>query len=808
MSIFYLSTFGQQTSISGIVSIFNSKYTSGKVKFVHLAQVEEELGRSQTTTTDQNGKFKLIVVGIKERTRFRFAVTKENLSVVNIDQLEVIAGQLDTVKIFMAQPNYIADFRREIYNVGRTAAEKNLDLILNKLRNELDSVKRNDAVNFEKIRNLENELYSFQKKYSEVEKNAKRLAEKYSRINLDESSDLLNQAFEFFQKGDLEAAIQTLEDGDIEQKGVKSLNNRETIEKLENLLDSLKKTNEIKIKGLIEPLVFKADLHELLFQLDRADSCYSLLFKLDSTDHRILSSYADFSIRQNRFDNSLRYSRLGLSLSISSRQRVDYLRKISLNFKFQGKFVEAENYLNEAIELIQSDTASSINKVLLSKLYSKRGQIFLDRQIHHYAKESYLKSLKIAQDLFIKDPKKYKLIYATLLGEICSSFFLYDLLLVPNDLDDKRNMMEYYDEAIMLLKDLDDEVSIDSDRFILDLKRNRFIGLAGQFGFEVLGNKTWKEEILDKELSLLSNNSQKAQESNIYLDLGTYYFLNKNFKEAEVCYLKAIRILKNLVSMNSERFEPVLAQALYRFGRFKFKTGENHKDIYKNAFIIAQKYSYLPAMKDMTNELLNFFKIEEVFPSLVYWQKEVEKIEDEAKSYWIDASTRKGFLQKQKIKKDYQLQILRIWVKAKNQNPQISEIKNYIQTSYQVIANSSLYTQEFSDAEYYSKKANSIDTRDGHISINLALALLYQGKYQEAKAVIDRHINLNYTIGPNIRNIGFNPSWYLSFYRKLLNLLQMGIKHKDISKLEKYFDVVRWEDVIKLYKDKDAFVAY
>ena len=60
----------QQSSVSGVVSIFNSETRTGKRQYVSNAQVENDSNKVQPTVTNENGKFKLIFVGINEKNQF------------------------------------------------------------------------------------------------------------------------------------------------------------------------------------------------------------------------------------------------------------------------------------------------------------------------------------------------------------------------------------------------------------------------------------------------------------------------------------------------------------------------------------------------------------------------------------------------------------------------------------------------------------------------------------------------------------------------------------------------------------------
>ena len=208
----------QQSSVSGVVSIFNSETRTGKRQYVSNAQVENDSNKVQPTVTNENGKFKLIFVGINEKESVSFVVRKAGLQVVNIDALSAIAGQNDILKISMANPDSIAEYRRKIYNVGKTEAEKYQERLAIKINMELIDLKKNGLQNKNKIAQLEAELSQSEKQRKKIEEQAQELATKYAPVNLDDVSSLFREAFLLFQKGNLDAAQLLLNQADLPDK--------------------------------------------------------------------------------------------------------------------------------------------------------------------------------------------------------------------------------------------------------------------------------------------------------------------------------------------------------------------------------------------------------------------------------------------------------------------------------------------------------------------------------------------------------------------------------------------------------------
>lgn len=204
----------QESMLQGLVSVFNSKYDSGKTAYLANAEVEEVLGRSQATLTLSDGSFRLHLVGVRLRSGFQFSVTKESYEVVNTGQLTAIAGQLAPVRIYMAPRGRITENKRRFYNIGKTASERALDRKIAEKRLELKALRTDQKGNGLKIVQMELEIADLQNRYDNISQNALELAERFAKINLDDASELYQRAFRQFQNGHIDSALVVLDEVD------------------------------------------------------------------------------------------------------------------------------------------------------------------------------------------------------------------------------------------------------------------------------------------------------------------------------------------------------------------------------------------------------------------------------------------------------------------------------------------------------------------------------------------------------------------------------------------------------------------
>ena len=213
-----LTLTAQQSSVSGIVSIHNSQFETGKRLFVPNAEIKDAFDKANPTTTDANGGFKLTFVGVLEKANVTFMVKKEGLEVVNLDALNAVAGQRDKILLSMASPNKMAEYRKQIYKVGRTEAEKNLLARFKKTETQLAELQKNVTLNAVQIQKLQAEYADLEDKSKKIDEQAQELARKYAPINLDDATPLYQEAFRAFQSGDFEKALDILRGANLEKQ--------------------------------------------------------------------------------------------------------------------------------------------------------------------------------------------------------------------------------------------------------------------------------------------------------------------------------------------------------------------------------------------------------------------------------------------------------------------------------------------------------------------------------------------------------------------------------------------------------------
>ena len=547
---------GQQSSVSGIVSIHNSKYETDTTKFVYLAQVEEEFGNSQTTTTNVDGEFDLLLVGIADKETVKLSISKEGLKVVNIDKLTAVAGQKEIIKIFMATPKYLADFRKKIYQVGRTQAEIALSQKIKAVEGELESERKKIEVNKLVINRLQEQYASLVEAHEKIDNSSKELARKYARINLDELSPILKEAFHSFQEGNLERALIILNQANLEKKTENIISERKRIS---GILKEVEERDSIQMKNTQEVMTaiqLKIDLHKTRFEFDSVELNYQLLLRLDSTNSFNLADIAKYYSNQNKQQESIRFFKKALTYTDDLPHRFKILVNLGAELYANLQALEAKDTLFSALAIYHELNRKPYrirNEYLWGavNLFNNFGVVYSGLKMSKKAEESFFESIKINKNL---NDSIFE-------GKPMLSLALGNLGLLYRDLKDYSKSLEYHLKSLKINEQLSE---LYPGRMTEDLASNfAEIGAVCKELNRYEEAKDYYLKALDSLQRIYPNNPQRIEPKlvSIYNRFGSLLVDIKEFEKAEEYHLKAIEYAKRLSLNNPTRFQIYLANS-------------------------------------------------------------------------------------------------------------------------------------------------------------------------------------------------------------------------------------------------------
>ena len=211
----------------------------------------------------------------------------------------------------------------------------------------------------------------------------------------------------------------------------------------------------------------------------------------------------------------------------------------------------------------------------------------------------------------------------------------------------------------------------------------------------------------------------------------------------------------------------------------KYSHVERALALQKNDFIPdITKYdtAYQNALKEIENYIINDNKSRKKDPE--------KKMTIEEYSDYLD-----NLQEKDRIKEDFRIEILE---KYRARHPNNKRICKKLTKEYGDLAWFNLCKKRFKTAENYALKGISIDRLQRWLSGNLAIALLHQGKYEEAKKICLAFRNEQYT--EDAGNAYYN-NWISGFCGSLKKLeYEYNVKHADSEKLRREFKGNFWCD--------------
>ena len=260
-------------------------------------------------------------------------------------------------------------------------------------------------------------------------------------------------------------------------------------------------------------------------------------------------------------------------------------------------------------------------------------------------------------------------------------------------------MRKEWDKAAELLKGLADKLQTQDviwDYAIFSQNQNQFAEA-----------ETYYKIYIKKQL-LLSKTNPQIYESDLgdsYNNLANLYYVTQRFSDSEQMYNSALEIYKRLMGENSFIYGQRLANCLFGLA---------------NSQVKQEKYA----------EAISPFE-----QALEFYKKEAEQ--GESIDYYTTIMSRLDQLygQEKKYSQAYQC--------FKRNIPLLKTIyrsdkNNYAELLKSILVSQSFYSifeKQYVEAEIYSKEALEVDSTKHVVYGNLAAALLFQGKYQEAEKI-------------------------------------------------------------------------
>ncbi len=395
LSLFYISSLAQ-TPQTGWVTSLNSNKTP-------LAGVQITFYGAADKTTDIAGNFKLTFRGKSLGDLIVYEeIYKKGYEIVNIKELQTAKLSKQKLKIILCKAGLIAQKQVEYYNISVKAITAGHERQIKELKKQLDASKI-----------AEEQFVMQQRKLMEEKeaaiKYANELAEQFARTNFDDVSDLYKRAFEQFQLGNIDKAIEIMNEKDLISAANALINDKQTTDSLKTLLAVREQDNLLHRDTLMQTIQLKVELLVMQLEYEKADTLYQQLWLLDTTHVENTFNYANYLRNRKQYEIALMFCDKLLRMEIE-----DWRRGSVCNFKgtiyhetgrFSNALVTYTEFFNLYKELHKQNKYNYFYTENLAISYQNLGNIYKAQGDFVKALEFYTFFNQLGKELSESNPK-------------------------------------------------------------------------------------------------------------------------------------------------------------------------------------------------------------------------------------------------------------------------------------------------------------------------------------------------------------------------------------------------------------------
>jgi tetratricopeptide (TPR) repeat protein len=794
---------------------------------------------AKAAESDVNGVFRLIFSGKKAGDLiFKERIQKQGYELVNAKELEVSkisSSEQFGEDVILAVAGTLDAAKKQYYNISDQALLANFEKQKKALRDELQKAKLNQEEFTKKFNAL-------QESYEQQRKNLDDLAEKFARIDFDDTEVFYKEAFDFYKEGKIEEAIKKLESVNLIKRTEKRLEERERIRRADSILQAQKEANEAGLRRDIQALELQADMYELQNNILKAKELYEQLYKLDSTHLESLNKIAFFYYKNSFYQSAIRvYTSLINHQEIKEWQIANIYKTLGEIYSAIGKQNECLSSHSKALEMFLKLNETEANLSYKSnlalayqslayiygnmantqkrlELYEKGTKLFQelaekapkDNEIKFYLANSYdllgnhyietgnltkafelykqantlnlqlsqefpqsfdykkgvaLSFLKLGNcnlamgkiDQALEDYQKNHFIFDSLHREMPNFLEFKDKLALANaklgDIfrarEDFKNALTYYQKFNQLEQEL-------SEAYPANVYYKQYLAISYQYvnlSHRKLGNKdkllgiAEKMNALFRELLLIYPQNINFKNGLIasYQEIGDAYLENKEFVKSTEAYSEFQKLMNELATTNPQNigYKSGVAIAHGKLGE-GYRLAGNYPKAKENLRL---------AKKSWQDLIL-------AYPQYADFQQNIALIDD-------------LLYRTYNASQDWQGQLALALEQAQRLQAQ-NRPQADLADAYHRVARWALYTRQFAEAEKYARLALATDSTLEWFNTHLALAYLFQGKYEAAESIYNRLKDQAYDKDKKYKAV---------FLNDLKELEALGISHEDVKRV-------------------------
>ena len=773
----------------GITFRYNGKNPRTPLGGVYVKTATSPNG---VVSDENNGVFSLKLQNIKMGDRLgRATVSKKGLMVFNQQAVDEWSARKEPLKLILCDANQFQKQKNNLISIGRNQAEK-------KYKKRLAELEKKNKAQQLTLDEYHAKLDSINRDRDNAEKHMEEYADMFARIDESEVDTLAQRAIELFNQGQLEEAIKLFEQGNYLEKLDDALKVKTQAKELRQKADSAEFLADKDIEEYKKSIQAQVSAYKMSNEWDKAAELFKgLADKLQTQD--VIWDYARFSQNQNQFAEAETYYKIyikkQLLLSKTNPQIYepalgDSYNNLGVLYRATQRFSDSEQMYNSALEIRKRLAATNPQAYEhgLAMTYSNLGILYHDTQRFTDSEQMYNSALDIYKRLVGANPQAYEpglaMTYSNL-GILYhaiqrftdseqmynSALEIYKRLAATNPQPYERALAMSYNNLGNLYRDTQRfSDSEQKHKFALEIRRRLAStnpqayepALAMSYNnlanlYNVTQRFTDSEQMYKFALEIykrLASTNPQAYEPDLamnYNNLGLLYRATQRFSDSEQMYKFALEIYKRLAVTNPQVYEPTLAINYYNLGNLyratqRFSDSEqmfnSALEIYKrlmgeNSFIYVKRLANcLFWLADSQVKQGKYAEaISPLEQALEFYKKEAEQGKSIDYYTTIMSWLQQLYGQEKKYSQAYQcfkrnIPLLKTLYQSDKSN--YTELLNDIFVSQSFY---SIFEKQYTEAEIYSKEALEVDSTKHVVYSNLAAALLFQGKYQEAEKI-------------------------------------------------------------------------
>ena len=546
---------GQSQTINqkGVAYRYNGKNKRTPIGGVYIKAVTANNGE---VSDESNGTFTLVLNSLQMGSRIgNVRVTKQGMMVFNQQAVDDWHVRKDPLCLILCDADEFQRQKKNLIAIGESQAKKKYDKKLAELK------KQNEAKQL-KIDEYYNRLDSLEKDYQNALKHMDEYADVFARIDESERDTVAQRAIELFHRGEIEESLRLLEGQHYMEKIGKALRTIHQADAMISTAEQAKSLAEQDKEKYIEGVKTQIAGYKLQNEWDKAAALLKGLADTLQTKEAI-KEYAYFAFNQKMYKEAetyyLKYKEILERLVQSNPQAYEpdlaqSYNNLALLYSYTQRFAESEAMYKQALAILERlaqsnpqayepKLAGSYNNLALLYSYTQR---FAESEAMHQ------QALAIRERLAQSNPQAYE-------PALADSYYNLAILYYQTKRFAESEAM--YKQALAIRKRLA-QSNPQTYEPALAMSYNNLANLYYQTKRFAESEAMYKQALaIRKRLAQSNPQAYEPALAMSYNNLAILYSATQRFAESEAMHKQALAIREHLAQSNPQAYEPALAMS-------------------------------------------------------------------------------------------------------------------------------------------------------------------------------------------------------------------------------------------------------